>query len=289
MVGLEELYPVDMMTTTVTRAQLAYGDFAYIAPVLHTACCLARAGARVYVYEYSAIASPLSAASHGDHMAVSACEAEILRGRPGLAAVGAGMAERWTAFAATVILALASAANAAASAWKNSNPMETCRRGQPRLPWVEASEVSGLTQDCGYWDFTESECGTERYCEAYDDGVKIEKTDFLFRNMKECLDAHEPKPSKPRGEPARGKKLPWNSYMSPLCDHGPGSVVESLCGTYYYCLGFAKNSIGKTDGRFDNVTHCLDAHVRAPRRAYSSALCQLTEIMRMKNRDQRGR
>ncbi|KAF4595942.1 Carboxylic ester hydrolase [Ophiocordyceps camponoti-floridani] len=100
MVGLEELYPADMMTTTVTRAQLAYGDYAYIAPVLHTACCLARAGARVYVYEYSAAAAPLSAASHGDHMAVSACEADMLRGRPGLAAVGSAMAERWTAFAA---------------------------------------------------------------------------------------------------------------------------------------------------------------------------------------------
>ncbi|KAK7429591.1 hypothetical protein QQZ08_003971 [Neonectria magnoliae] len=61
---LEALYPASQ-TTRFRRLAAAYGDFAYIAPVLHTAHVLSRAGARVYVYEYAEASAPYDAAMHG--------------------------------------------------------------------------------------------------------------------------------------------------------------------------------------------------------------------------------
>ncbi|POR39644.1 Carboxylic ester hydrolase, partial [Tolypocladium paradoxum] len=84
-----------------TRLHEAYGHYAYICPVLHTAHSLARAGATVYLYEYAARAAPFFAASHGDQADVVAHDMALLRGKPGLADVAAAMNARWTAFAAS--------------------------------------------------------------------------------------------------------------------------------------------------------------------------------------------
>ncbi|KEY69681.1 hypothetical protein S7711_03167 [Stachybotrys chartarum IBT 7711] len=82
------------------RLYEAYGHYAYICPVLHTAHLLSRAGARVYLYEYAAVSMPFRAAGHGDQAVVVAHDMDAIGFRPGLVAVAREMNPRWTNFAA---------------------------------------------------------------------------------------------------------------------------------------------------------------------------------------------
>ncbi|KAH7320897.1 Alpha/Beta hydrolase protein [Stachybotrys elegans] len=110
--ALEALYPDPVTDSTSPYSNVgfgppqqrrlyeAYGHYAYICPILHTAHLLSRAGARVYVYEYAAVSSPLRTAGHGDHAPVLSHGMVGLRYRPGLAAVADEMGRRWASFAA---------------------------------------------------------------------------------------------------------------------------------------------------------------------------------------------
>lgn len=80
------------------RLATAYGDFAYIAPVLHTAHVLSSAGARVYVYEYAETSPPFDAAMHGAQAPAAERNISLLRGRPGLAETAAALHGRMTQF-----------------------------------------------------------------------------------------------------------------------------------------------------------------------------------------------
>ncbi|KAI9170949.1 Inactive carboxylesterase-like protein VdtD [Paramyrothecium foliicola] len=84
------------------RLSEAYGHYAYICPVLHTAHRLSQAGARVYLYEYAAVSLPFRAASHGDQAVAVAHDLDALGpSAPGLVAVAKEMNSRWTSFAAS--------------------------------------------------------------------------------------------------------------------------------------------------------------------------------------------
>ncbi|KAH6608139.1 hypothetical protein Trco_004452 [Trichoderma cornu-damae] len=83
------------------RIHEAYGHYAYICPVLHTAHTLSRAGARVYLYEYAALSSPFKAASHGDQPPAVTHDLNVLGSAPGLIAVAKEMNHRWTCFCAS--------------------------------------------------------------------------------------------------------------------------------------------------------------------------------------------
>ncbi|RDA93786.1 hypothetical protein CP533_0238 [Ophiocordyceps camponoti-saundersi (nom. inval.)] len=87
---LQGLYP----DTLPLRAQRAYADYAYVAPVLQMADALSKTGSRVLVYEYGATPS-----SHGDHVPISSRDPLFIRRKPGLRAVADAMVSRWTAFA----------------------------------------------------------------------------------------------------------------------------------------------------------------------------------------------
>lgn len=80
------------------RLATAYGDFAYIAPVLHTAHVLSSAGARVYVYEYAEISPPFDAAMHGAQGPAAERDVSLLSGRPGLAETAVALHGRMTQF-----------------------------------------------------------------------------------------------------------------------------------------------------------------------------------------------
>ncbi|KAL6864440.1 Alpha/Beta hydrolase protein [Trichoderma novae-zelandiae] len=80
------------------RIHQAYGHYAYVCPVLHTAHTLSRAGAHVYLYEYAPLSSPFGAASHGDQTSIVANELNALGSTPGLRAVAKEMNHRWTTF-----------------------------------------------------------------------------------------------------------------------------------------------------------------------------------------------
>ncbi|KAL6824420.1 alpha/beta-hydrolase [Trichoderma sp. SZMC 28015] len=83
------------------RIHEAYGHYAYICPVLHTAHTLSRAGARVYLYEYAALSSPFKAASHGDQPPAVTHDLNILESTPGLIAVAKEMNHRWVSFSSS--------------------------------------------------------------------------------------------------------------------------------------------------------------------------------------------
>ncbi|KAM0261954.1 hypothetical protein ACHAQJ_001958 [Trichoderma viride] len=83
------------------RIHEAYGHYAYICPVLHTAHTLSRAGARVYLYEYAALSSPYKAASHGDQPPAVTHDLNVLEFTPGLVAVAKEMNHRWTSFSSS--------------------------------------------------------------------------------------------------------------------------------------------------------------------------------------------
>lgn len=82
------------------RLYEAYGHYAYICPILHTAHMVSRAGGatRVYVYEYAAVSGPAQTASHGSQAAVVAHDMAELP--PALVPVARAMNSRWSAFAA---------------------------------------------------------------------------------------------------------------------------------------------------------------------------------------------
>lgn len=83
------------------RIHQAYGHYAYICPVLHTAHTLSRAGARVYLYEYAPLSAPFTAASHGDQTSAVTLEMNALEATPGLKAMAKEMNYRWTSFCAS--------------------------------------------------------------------------------------------------------------------------------------------------------------------------------------------
>lgn len=80
------------------RIHEAYGHYAYICPILHTAHTLSRAGARVYVYEYAALSSPFKAASHSDQPPAVTHDLNVLELTPGLVAIAKEMNHRWVSF-----------------------------------------------------------------------------------------------------------------------------------------------------------------------------------------------
>ncbi|KAL7926488.1 alpha/beta-hydrolase [Trichoderma austrokoningii] len=83
------------------RIHEAYGHYAYICPILHTAHTLSRAGARVYVYEYAALSSPFKAASHSDQPPAVTHDVDVLEFTPGLVATAKEMNHRWISFASS--------------------------------------------------------------------------------------------------------------------------------------------------------------------------------------------
>ncbi|CAH0032112.1 unnamed protein product [Clonostachys rhizophaga] len=102
--ALEALYPPSDQADRadlVRRLGVAYGDYAYICPIIHTAHMASKLGGTVYLYEFAALVSEAhraaSHASHSDFVARSTLGAEL----PGLEAVSAEMHSRWTEFAAS--------------------------------------------------------------------------------------------------------------------------------------------------------------------------------------------
>ncbi|CAH0001905.1 unnamed protein product [Clonostachys byssicola] len=106
--ALEALYPpsgdhaaAGRRADLVRRLGLAYGDYAYICPIIHTAHMISKLGGKVYLYEFAALVSEAhraaSHASHSDLVTRSTLGAEL----PGLEAVSAEMHSRWAEFAAS--------------------------------------------------------------------------------------------------------------------------------------------------------------------------------------------
>ncbi|KAK8912284.1 hypothetical protein VCV18_012642 [Metarhizium anisopliae] len=60
----------------------------------------------------------------------------------------------------------------------------------PKLPWKESGQWA---LECGLHEYREEQCGTERYCKLFDEGLN----DGAYKNSQECFDAHERQPLDP--------------------------------------------------------------------------------------------
>ncbi|KAG6060710.1 hypothetical protein E4U17_003581 [Claviceps sp. LM77 group G4] len=80
------------------RLYTAFGHWAYICPILHTAHVLSSKGHTVYLYEYAPISAPFGACSHGDQAHVVAHEMDHLREYKGLGKTAREMILRWSRF-----------------------------------------------------------------------------------------------------------------------------------------------------------------------------------------------
>ncbi|KAG6039730.1 hypothetical protein E4U19_003710 [Claviceps sp. Clav32 group G5] len=80
------------------RLYTAFGHWAYICPILHTAHVLSSKGHTVYLYEYAPISAPFGTCSHGDQAHVVAHEMDHLRGYKGLGKTAREMTLRWSRF-----------------------------------------------------------------------------------------------------------------------------------------------------------------------------------------------
>jgi carboxylesterase type B len=99
--ALEALYPESGYTSQAQRLGEAYGHFAYICPVLHTAHAASqKPGAKVYLYEFAALTSAATRsaahASHGETLTRA-----VSTKWPGLRGVSQAMHQRWTSFIAS--------------------------------------------------------------------------------------------------------------------------------------------------------------------------------------------
>lgn len=94
---LEGLYPASLFGGDEReRLYVAYGDYAYKCPVVHTAHMVRSKGGRAYLYEYAGQDGTRGTSAHCSH-------GGVVRGspqKPGLRRVSAEMKQRWEAFAA---------------------------------------------------------------------------------------------------------------------------------------------------------------------------------------------
>lgn len=99
--ALESLYPASGTTTDaqIKRLYEAYGHYAYICPVIHTAHAISRNGGRVYLYEFAALTNPdTKTAAHASHTEALTRSLLFPARKPGLQAAGEAMHDRWTTF-----------------------------------------------------------------------------------------------------------------------------------------------------------------------------------------------
>ncbi|PHH73652.1 hypothetical protein CDD80_3657 [Ophiocordyceps camponoti-rufipedis] len=148
-----------------------------------------------------------------------------------------------------------------------------CRKGLSKLPWKEPgfSHVN-CSDSQGY---SELDCGTQIYCEAFDDD--FEKTDKKFPSVKACFDAHEKKDERqPSRSSPTAQKLPWDGYMSPLCNSEKYGIGEVVCGTHIYCMSFHPQAplTWGNDGKYKSDKECFDAHEPASGNSTPTVYCQ---------------
>lgn len=83
------------------RLEQAYGHFAYIAPVRHTAHFAAEGPAPVYLYHFAVNSSVKGGADHGNHQPFVTFNGEIRDWSPTIHAISATMHEYWASFITT--------------------------------------------------------------------------------------------------------------------------------------------------------------------------------------------
>ncbi|PHH63978.1 hypothetical protein CDD81_5197 [Ophiocordyceps australis] len=138
-------------------------------------------------------------------------------------------------------------------------------------PWVDVTERQH--QLCGLYHYRESECGTARYCAAFDHEPEL--IDGRFANSVRCLRAHKKPPS---GANLASRKLAWQ---------WPGTSVHScaenhfydifVCGTRIYCDAFDLDRT-HANGRFKSSAQCYEAFEEEPLAVYSLSATKLSRM-----------
>ncbi|KJZ74825.1 hypothetical protein HIM_05734 [Hirsutella minnesotensis 3608] len=145
-----------------------------------------------------------------------------------------------------------------------------------KMPWITEDMTSNFW-DCGFFAYSENNCGSQVYCDAFDSDPKVKKRGF-FKNAQECFDAHEPAPKLRWQEQPPQKPRPASCGDNVISDECPqvcgqrGEYDEGSCGTQAYCEAFDKIKPRPYSLRgFKNTEACLQAHEPRPVAATGAA------------------
>ncbi|PHH89058.1 hypothetical protein CDD83_6703 [Cordyceps sp. RAO-2017] len=118
-------------------------------------------------------------------------------------------------------------------------------------PWLQPDDPERM---CGIYVYTEKECGTQRYCDAFD--REPEFTDGVFDDTKDCYGKHKQRPA---DAPELSIKLARKEGDSTKDRCTQDEFWHPIrCGTDIYCSGYDIN-FNETDARFKTTQLCLDA------------------------------
>ncbi|KAF5132727.1 hypothetical protein E5D57_003346 [Metarhizium anisopliae] len=127
-------------------------------------------------------------------------------------------------------------------------PQSTPVTGQKLLPWKQPATLTGSI-DCGFKVSDEEQCGTELYCNLFDN----QKPNSDYKSAFQCFQSHEAEP----------KLLPWKHAATLLgfmeCGFKGGD--EEQCGTERYCNLFDTQK----SSDYKSAFQCFKAHEEKPK------------------------
>lgn len=139
------------------------------------------------------------------------------------------------------------AATATATATTTAAP-EKPAAGQPKKQLLPFLPPGQFADACGSSQYTDADCGTEKYCKAFD-SLK-NRTDGKFGSSKACFEAHV---------------QPWKEPGQYAEACGTGAMyTDDTCGTDKYCRAFDSLQ-SRTDGKFGSSKACFEAHAPNPK------------------------
>ncbi|RCI15035.1 hypothetical protein L249_6671 [Ophiocordyceps polyrhachis-furcata BCC 54312] len=139
----------------------------------------------------------------------------------------------------------------------------------PKTRWIMPSSV--VDRCGGPIGYHEVICGTEKYCEIFDNPVTFKGNPRHMPSKAQCLAGRDPPPTVPSTSvPLNVYLLPWREPKSPRSfsfledSFCTGNEVEADCGTALYCGAFDTHWISYTRKEYASSGECLAAHAPEP-------------------------
>ncbi|KAM3451492.1 hypothetical protein MY3296_005308 [Beauveria thailandica] len=146
-------------------------------------------------------------------------------------------------YSTAFIPAFAVASLAASNETRQSELPSDLPSATKKLRWTKAQ--GGFDDLCPSWGIDEYTCGTELFCELINHkDIKACENPQGWKTAQECLDAHEPKPS--RDQCSKQRQATYDQCQKERQEKPEAEKPEVLeCITrgneeYQYCLGYQK-------------------------------------------------
>ncbi|RDA84488.1 hypothetical protein CP532_0065 [Ophiocordyceps camponoti-leonardi (nom. inval.)] len=139
----------------------------------------------------------------------------------------------------------------------------------PKTPWMMPSSV--VDRCGGPIGYHEVICGTEKYCEIFDNPMTFQGKPWHMQSKSQCLAGREPPPTiASTSVPLNNHLLPWlepkNPRDYPYLGHAfcAGNEGEADCGTALYCGAYDTHWISYTRKEYASSAECLAARAPEP-------------------------